>query len=595
MHLGVWVVMTQFQRITNTICDLKALQSTFEINFKMVNMDIRKTLLWVVFSVSGIMLFNNWQISNGQTPLPLFAPPTASTTNNAKPEIANSASVPLVTEPKASTSDVPLNQADTAASAANKTITLKNEVLEIKINNKGGTIEHAVLRKHFDNKEPIVLFNTGAQSTYLARSGLTAAGLDLPNHNDMFKEKLVEGDLKLILTASKNGVILERTYTLTPNSYVVEVQNKIINQTQSPISPYIYAELVKDSNVIAESQFYSTFTGPAIYTDKDKYKEIEFSDIEKKKVKIPETQAQGESGWIAMVQHYFATAWIPNPSSARDVYFDRLGNNLYRVGVKSAINTIAAGASATQDSKLFIGPEEDGLLKEVAPGFELIKDYGYLTIIAKPLFWIMTQIHEIVQNWGWAIIILTIFIKLIFFPLSAASYKSMARMKEVQPRLVQMKEQYKNDPQKLNTAMMAMYKQEKINPLGGCLPVVIQIPVFISLYWVLLLSVEMRGAPWLGWIHDLSKPDTLLSDLVGLSIPIGILPIIMAISMFIQTKLNPTPPDPVQAKVMLYMPLAFSLMFFFFPSGLVLYYIVNNVLSIAQQWQINNMFGSKKS
>ncbi len=595
MHRGVWVGMTRFQRITNTICDLKALQSTFEINFKMVNMDIRKTLLWVVFSVSGIMLFNNWQISNGQTPLPLFAPPTASTTNNAKPESANSASVPLVTDPKASTSDVPLNQADTTASTLSKTITLKNDVLEIKINNKGGTIEHAVLRKHFENKEPIVLFNTGAQSTYLARGGLTAAGLDLPNHNDMFKEKLIEGEHKLILTASKNGVILERTYTLAPNSYVVEVQNKIINQTQSPISPFIYAELVKDGNVKAESQFYSTFTGPAIYTDKDKYKEIEFSDIEKKKVKIPEAQAQGESGWIAMVQHYFATAWIPDPSSARDVYFDRLGNNLYRVGVKSAINTIAAGASATQDSKLFIGPEEDGLLKEVAPGFELIKDYGYLTIIAKPLFWILTQIHEVVQNWGWAIIILTIFIKLIFFPLSAASYKSMARMKEVQPRLVQMKEQYKNEPQKLNSAMMAMYKQEKINPLGGCLPVLIQIPVFISLYWVLLLSVEMRGAPWLGWIHDLSKPDTLLSDLVGLSIPIGILPIIMAVSMFIQTKLNPTPPDPVQAKVMLYMPLAFSLMFFFFPSGLVLYYIVNNVLSIAQQWQINNMFGSKKS
>jgi YidC/Oxa1 family membrane protein insertase len=561
----------------------------------MVNMDIRKTLLWVVFSVSGIMLFNNWQISNGQTPLPLFAPPTASTTNNDKPDTANSASVPTVTEPKASISDVPLNQADTATSSLTKTFSLKNEVLEIKINNKGGTIEHAVLRKHFENKEPIVLFNTAAQSTYLARSGLTAAGIELPNHNDLFKEKLVEGENKLILTASKNGVILERTYTLKPNSYVVEVQNKIINQTQSPLSPFIYAELVKDGNVKAESQFYSTFTGPAIYTDKDKYKEIAFSDIEKKKVKIPETQAQGESGWIAMVQHYFATAWIPNSSSPRDVYLDNLGNNLYRVGVKSAINTIAAGASATQDSKLFIGPEEDGLLKEVAPGFELIKDYGYLTIIAKPLFWIMTQIHEVVQNWGWAIIILTIFIKIIFFPLSAASYKSMARMKEVQPRLVQMKEQYKNDPQKLNSAMMAMYKQEKINPLGGCLPVLIQIPVFISLYWVLLLSVEMRGAPWLGWIHDLSKPDTLLSDLVGLSIPIGILPIIMAISMFIQTKLNPTPPDPVQAKVMLYMPLAFSLMFFFFPSGLVLYYIVNNVLSIAQQWQINNMFGSKKS
>jgi YidC/Oxa1 family membrane protein insertase len=218
-----------------------------------------------------------------------------------------------------------------------------------------------------------------------------------------------------------------------------------------------------------------------------------------------------------------------------------------------------------------------------------------LTIIAKPIFWLLTQIHSIVNNWGWAIVILTILIKLVFFPLSAASYKSMARMKEVQPRLVQMKEQYKNDPQKLNAAMMEMYKKEKINPLGGCLPVLIQIPVFISLYWVLLLSVEMRGAPWIGWIYDLSKPETSISDLIGIGIPIGVLPILMAISMYIQVKLNPTPPDPVQAKVMLYMPLIFSLMFFFFPSGLVLYYIVNNILSIAQQWQINNMFATKKA
>ena len=404
----------------------------------------------------------------------------------------------------------------------------------------------------------------------------------------------MEGDKKVIFVTTKNGVTLEKTYTLDPGSYVLKVHNKIINKTANPITPNLYAELVKDSNVVAESQFYSTFTGPAIYTDQHKYKEIPFSDIEKKKVKLPDPQAAGEAGWIAMVQHYFASAWIPNPESTREVYFDKLENNLYRVGVKSSINAIAPGSSFEQDSQLFIGPEEDALLKNVAPGFDLIKDYGYLTIIAKPLFWILTQIHHVVQNWGWAIIILTILIKLIFFPLSAASYKSMARMKEVQPRLIQLKEQYKNDPQKLNTAMMSMYKQEKINPLGGCLPVVIQIPVFISLYWVLLLSVEMRGAPWMGWIHDLSKPDTAISGLIGLSIPIGILPIIMAISMFIQTKLNPTPPDPVQAKVMMYMPLAFSLMFFFFPSGLVLYYIVNNVLSIGQQWQINRMFGTAK-
>jgi len=562
-------------------------------------MDIRKTLLWVVFSVSGIMLFNNYQISNGQNPLPLFAPPQATnpnTSNTPKQESANTnlSSVPQVIDQKVKV-DAPTNAVDSSQNTPSKTLFLKNDLLEVEISNKGGTITHAILKKHTENKQPIVLFNTEKQSTYLARSGLTSVGLELPNHNDIFLDKVIQNEQQVVFSATKNGVTLEKKYTLEPNSYVVKVENKIINQTANPISPFLYAELVKDSNVVVESQFYSTFTGPAIYTDKEKYKEVDFSDIEKKKVKLPQPQEAGESGWIAMVQHYFATAWIPNPESSREVYFDKLDNNLYRVGVKSAIAPIAAGVSFTQESKLFVGPEEDALLHQVAPGFDLIKDYGYLTIIAKPLFWVLMQIHQVVQNWGWAIIILTIFIKLIFFPLSAASYKSMARMKEVQPRLLQMKEQYKNDPQKLNQAMMAMYKQEKINPLGGCLPVLIQIPVFISLYWVLLLSVEMRGAPWLGWIHDLSKPDTLLSDLVGLGIPIGILPIIMAVSMFIQTKLNPTPPDPIQAKVMLYMPLAFSLMFFFFPSGLVLYYIVNNVLSIGQQWQINKMFGVKNS
>jgi len=563
-------------------------------------MDIRKTLLWVVFSVSGIMLFNNYQISNGQNPLPLFAPPQATkpnTSNTPKQEPANAnlSSVPQVIDQKAKVLDASPSPIETVQTTPSKTIVLKNDLLEVEISNKGGTITHAILKKHTENKQPIVLFNTEKQSTYLARSGLTSVGLELPNHNDIFLDKVTQNEQQVIFSATKNGVTLEKKYTLEPNSYVLKVENKITNQTTNTISPFLYAELVKDSNVVVESQFYSTFTGPAIYTDKEKYKEVDFGDIEKKKVKLPQPQEAGESGWIAMVQHYFATAWIPNPESAREVYFDKLDNNLYRVGVKSAIAPIASGASFTQESKLFVGPEEDALLHQVAPGFDLIKDYGYLTIIAKPLFWVLMQIHQVVQNWGWAIIILTIFIKLIFFPLSAASYKSMARMKEVQPRLVQMKEQYKNDPQKLNQAMMAMYKQEKINPLGGCLPVLIQIPVFISLYWVLLLSVEMRGAPWLGWIHDLSKPDTLLSDLVGLSIPIGILPIIMAVSMVIQTKLNPTPPDPIQAKVMLYMPLAFSLMFFFFPSGLVLYYIVNNVLSIAQQWQINKMFGVKNS
>jgi YidC/Oxa1 family membrane protein insertase len=280
-----------------------------------------------------------------------------------------------------------------------------------------------------------------------------------------------------------------------------------------------------------------------------------------------------------MVQHYFASAWIPSDKSARDVYVGKVEQNLFRIGLQIPVTALAAGSSHIESTRLFIGPQEETLLEKIAPGFDLIKDYGYLTVIAKPIFWLLEQIHSYVANWGWAIVILTFIIKLIFFPLSAASYKSMARMKEVQPRLMNLREQFKGDPQKLNRAMMDLYKQEKINPLGGCLPVVVQIPVFIALYWVLLSSVEMRNAPWILWIKDLSVPD-----------PYFILPIIMAVSMFVQTRLNPTPPDPLQAKIMLWMPIIFSVMFFFFPAGLVLYWVVNNILSIAQQWQINQMF-----
>jgi YidC/Oxa1 family membrane protein insertase len=245
---------------------------------------------------------------------------------------------------------------------------------------------------------------------------------------------------------------------------------------------------------------------------------------------------------------------------------------------------LAAGEKISHTSRLFVGPQEEKVLEALYPGLELVKDYGFLTILSKPLYWLLYELFSVIGNWGWAIVILTLLIKLIFFPLSAASYKSMARMKEVQPRLLNLREQFKGDPQKLNRAMMDLYKQEKINPLGGCLPVVVQIPVFIALYWVLLSSVEMRNAPWILWIKDLSVPD-----------PYYILPVIMAVSMFVQTKLNPTPPDPLQAKIMMWMPIVFSVMFFFFPAGLVLYWVVNNILSIAQQWQINQMSAKRSA
>jgi YidC/Oxa1 family membrane protein insertase len=564
-------------------------------------MEIKKTLLWVVFSVSGIMLFNNWQIAHGNKPLPFLAPPpqvTESTSQGTVKDGSGAAQLPNTAGLSQKQELVPSESAKFSADqGVISTARLENEVLDLEISAKGGTIIKSALKKHLDKGDkgdPVILMENKNGHIYIARNGLISQGLDVPNHNDIFTQKLSADGQTLVQVAEKNGVLYEKTYTLKPNSYVLEVKHTVTNKNSNAISSTIYSELVRDGTSIDESQFYSTFTGPAIFTDKEKFKEVSFTDIENKKVVAPAPLGSDEPGWVAMVQHYFASAWIPELNTKREFYFDKLDKNLYRVGMTSSLDMIAAGGTQIQTAKLFMGPDDETILRPISPGFELIKDYGRLTIIAKPIFWFLTQIHSVVGNWGWAIIILTVLIKLAFFPLSAASYKSMARMKEVQPRLVQMKEQYKGDPQRLNKEMMEMYKKEKINPLGGCLPVVIQIPVFISLYWVLLLSVEMRGAPWTLWIHDLSAPDTSLSSLVGLSIPIGILPILMAISMFVQTKLNPAPPDPVQAKVMLFMPLAFSLMFFFFPSGLVLYYIVNNLLSIAQQWQINRLYSVKK-
>ncbi|MDO9189230.1 MAG: membrane protein insertase YidC, partial [Sulfurimicrobium sp.] len=308
------------------------------------------------------------------------------------------------------------------------------------------------------------------------------------------------------------------------------------------------------------------------YTENQKFQKVSFSDIEKNKTTH---QKQSNDGWVAMLQHYFLSAWLPNNGMSREFYTKAMGNKLYAAGVILPVGSIAPGASGMISVPLYAGPQEQENLSKLAPGLDLTIDYGLLTIIAAPLFWVLSKIQGMVNNWGVAIILLTVLIKLAFYPLAAKSYRSMAHMRVLGPKLQKLKEQYGDDRQRLHQAMMELYKTEKVNPLGGCLPVVVQIPVFIALYWVLLASVEMRHAPFALWIQDLSAAD-----------PYYVLPIIMGITMIIQTKLNPTPPDPIQAKVMMVMPFAFSIFFFFFPAGLVLYWVVNNVLSIAQQWQI---------
>jgi len=571
-------------------------------------MDIKRTLLWAVLTISGLMLYNNWLLYDGRQalfgPTPLTPnvskPPEPKETPSGTPAVANPATQQASAAPPSAAdlpkqANLPKPEQGPSISVTNLTTgekhSIKNEVLELEISATGASVINAKLLKQLGvDKKPITLLQITPQNQYFVRSGLiSATSNDLPNHTATFvlsKSGRVDNKNFISFISEKGGVRLEKTFFLSDGSYVVEVEHRVtqIGAQGAANLLVLYSELVRDGTAVSDSEFYSTFTGPALYTDKEKFTKIDFSDIEKNKVTMPRQIPAGEPGWIAMVQHYFASAWLPSDKTVRDVYVGKVEQNLYRIGLQTPLAPLAAGASHIEKTRLFIGPQEETLLEKIAPGFDLIKDYGYLTVIAKPIFWLLEQIHSYVANWGWAIVILTLLIKLLFFPLSAASYKSMARMKEVQPRLMTLREQLKGDPQKLNRAMMDLYKQEKINPLGGCLPVVVQIPVFIALYWVLLSSVEMRNAPWIFWINDLSVPD-----------PYYILPVIMAVSMYVQVKLNPTPPDPLQAKIMMWMPIVFSVMFFFFPAGLVLYWVVNNILSIAQQWQINQMFAKRSA
>ncbi|SAK43262.1 inner membrane protein translocase component YidC [Caballeronia arationis] len=552
-------------------------------------MDIKRTVLWVIFFMSAVMLFDNWQRDHGRPSM--FFP-------NAVPTKTAGTAAPGTTTPGTQPADLPAatsgvtaaapGAATPPANAAAQLVKFSTDVYSGEIDTRGGTLSKLSLVKEGDGKQPdlyITLFDHTATHTYLARTGLL--GGDFPNHNDVFTpvpgQTSLSGDAKTLSIAFespvKGGVKVVKTYTFTRGSYVINVDTKIENVGTAPVTPKLYMELVRDNTPVETPRFSHTFIGPAVYTDQHHFQKIDFSDIDKNKATF---EPSADNGWIAMVQHYFASAWIPQQGVKRDIYVQKI-DQLYRVGVQMPVQTIAPGQSANVQARLFAGPEEERMLEGIAPGLELVKDYGMVTIIAKPLFWLLEKIHSYVGNWGWSIVLLTLLIKAVFFPLSAASYKSMARMKAITPRMQQLRERFKSDPQKMNAALMELYKTEKVNPFGGCLPVVVQIPVFISLYWVLLSSVEMRGAPWIGWIHDLSQQD-----------PYFILPVLMAVSMFLQTKLNPTPPDPVQAKMMMFMPIAFSVMFFFFPAGLVLYYVVNNVLSIAQQYYITRMMGAKK-
>ncbi len=556
-------------------------------------MDIRRTILLMIFSFSLLMLWNNWQVHQGNPPLFGAPPPKATpaaTTTTTDPTNAAQTGVPTAPAQAATAGSATTVPGTTAPpTAQTQTVTVKSDVLALTFDLQGAQLIRAELLafpEKDDKKQPFVLLRREPGQTYVVQSGLTGApaGSLYPTHLANYKlvsdaTELNGNTLVIKFESESSGVKLTKTFTLTRGSYAIAVNHQIENLSAQAVTPSVYLQITRDgtdpmaqSNTPSFLQGPVSFTGPAVYSDQEKFQKITFPEIEKRKAQYIK---QTDNGWFAMVQHYFVTAWVPPQGKTRNYEVTELEKNLFAVRSIEPVGSINPGAQLSVPTTLWVGPQDQSELEAVAPGLELVVDYGLLTIIAKPVFTLMTWLFSLLGNWGWTIVALTVLIKAAFYPLSAASYRSMAKMKLVAPRLQALREKFGDDRQKLNTAMMEMYRTEKINPLGGCLPIVIQIPVFISLYYVLGSSVELRGAPWILWIHDLSVQD-----------PYFILPLIMMATMFIQMKLNPTPPDPVQAKVMMFMPLVFGGMMFFFPSGLVLYWCVNNILSIAQQWYI---------
>ena len=555
--------------------------------------DFRRTLLWVVFMMSVFLIWDAWQKHNGRPSM--FGPTPHAAASAATGPVPASAALPGAVPAAAGAAAVPATGAALPTSAALPTgelVTLTTDVVKATFDSQGGSLVRLELlgfRDAVDPKHNVVLFDRApGKRQYVAQTGLvsTQPGVNLPNH--FTQMTVVAGERTLAAGAKElsirfespaiDGRKLAKVYTFKRGEYTVAVKHEFSNGGSTPVSPQVYLQLTRDGNPPeGESSFYFTFTGPAMYTEASKFKKIAFKDIDKGG---DIHDKKGDNGWVAMVQHYFASAWLVSQPGPREFDTKKVEDNLYRIAMVLPLGEVAPGATKTHEAVLFAGPQEENKLAALAPGLELVKDYGWLTILSKPLFWLLTQLHAFIGNWGWAIVGLVVLLKIAFYWLNASAYKSMGKMKAVAPKVAELKERYKDKPQEMQAAMMKIYKEEKVNPLGGCLPIFVQMPFFIALYWVLLSSVEMRNAPWVGWITDLSVKD-----------PWFILPVLMTLSSLFQVWLNPAPPDPVQAKMMWIMPLAFGVMFFFFPAGLVLYWLTNNILSIAQQWFINKRLG----
>jgi YidC/Oxa1 family membrane protein insertase len=548
-----------------------------------ISMDNTRLFLFAALVFVGMLLWQQWQADYG------LPPQTVSQQQNRDnssiggvdravddlPDLADS----VAGKQNQDSADV----GTVASSPSEQLVSVETDVLRVLIDTRGGVIRSIKLKKFptslDDPNDYLELVHSDNDSLHILQSGLRNKESTAPTHHSIYRVdkteyRLEEGQDELVVPLywNENGIDVVKSYRFKPGNYLVELKHEVRNQSQQDWQASEYRQIQR-SRPLETSRLLYTYTGSVYYNEETKYEKVTFDDMEDSQLKL-----ESKGGWIAMIQHYFLSAWIPNQEETNLVY--SIANTkrvpaTYTIGLRSANQIVAPGGSAEFSSQLFVGPKIVNRLEEISPGLELTVDYGVLTFISKPLYWLLSWYHSFVGNWGVAIILLTLTVKTLFYKLSETSYRSMAKMRKVSPRLKSLKERFGDDRQKMNQAMMELYKTEKINPMGGCLPILVQIPVFIALYWALLESVDLRQAPFIFWIKDLSVMD-----------PFYVLPILMGISMVIQQRLNPPPPDPIQAKIMMALPFVFTVFFAFFPSGLVLYWVVNNVLSITQQWII---------
>ncbi len=535
-------------------------------------MDNIRLLLFMALAFVSLMIWEAWQED--------YALPKQQATDGG----IGVAAVPETPDENAVASAGSDTVAGTSA-ATGRLVRVRTDTLDLLIDSQGATIAEARLIRYpvsVDQPEiPTRLMSRDPDDFFIAQTGLIGvADSPAPTHKVVFQTSQTEyrmGEAEDSLSvdfiwSSPGDIEVIKRYTFTRGNHAFRLEEIVRNGSDKEWKGREYRQLQRSEPQQKSNALMVTFTGGAIWTPEDKYHKIKFGEL-----------AEGQpdlgvkDGWYAMIQHYFLAAFVPPHGETWHYYGKGVGNGRYVIGGYTPVKTVAPGAEAVFGGTVFVGPKLMSELETVADGLELTVDYGWLVFLAKPIHWILEEINAFVGNWGWTIIIFTILIKLAFFKLSETSYRSMAHMRKLGPRIQALKDRYGDDKQRMQQAMMEIYKKEKINPLGGCLPMLVQIPFFIALYWVLLENVEMRQAPWILWIKDLSIKD-----------PYFVLPVIMAVSMFVQQKLNPAPPDPMQAKIMMYLPVVFGAMFVFFPAGLVLYWVVNNILSIAQQWVITH-------